>query len=275
MPGAATAARDDAQNARNQHAPDRRSALATRAFGFYAARYMARHFHALRIARDGLAPRIGSAPAIVYCNHPSWWDPLVLTILATRLFPHRAGYGPIDADALARYPILERVGLFGVGPGAAGARQFLRVAGAVLQRPGGMLWITPEGRFSDPRGRPLVLRPGLAHLARRVPEACFVPLALEYPFWEERTPEALLRFGRPIAPDELHGLAPREVTARLADALERTMTTLRDEAIARDPSRFEVLVGGAKGVGGIYDLGRRAKALLSGKRFAAGHGRTP
>jgi 1-acyl-sn-glycerol-3-phosphate acyltransferase len=270
MPGAATAARGEARNAL-----DRRSALMTRAFAFYAARYLARHFHALRVARDGLAPRIGATPAIVHCNHPSWWDPLVLTILAARMYPHRAGYGPIDAEALARYPILERVGLFGVAPGAVGARRFLRVASAVLRRPGGMLWITPEGRFSDPRGRPLELRPGLAHLARRVPEACFVPLALEYTFWEERTPEALVRFGRPIAPAELHGLSPRDATARLADALAQTMNALGEHAIARDLSHFEVLVGGAKGVGGVYDLGRRAKAILGGKRFAAGHGRTP
>ena len=46
-----------------------------------------------------------------------------------------------------------------------------------------------------PATRPVRLRPGLAHLARRVPGATIVPLALEYPFWDERTPEALCRFG--------------------------------------------------------------------------------
>ena len=61
-----------------------------------------------------------------------------------------------------------------------------------------MLWITAEGSFTDARTRPVRLRPGLAHLARRVPGATIVPLALEYPFWDERTPEALCRFGTPM-----------------------------------------------------------------------------
>ncbi len=58
-----------------------------------------------------------------------------------------------------------------------------------------MLWITAEGAFTDHRARPVALRPGLAHLARQVPGAVILPLALDYTFWNESRPEALLRFG--------------------------------------------------------------------------------
>ena len=34
-------------------------------------------------------------------------------------------------------------------------------------------------------------------LARRLDAGIILPLAIEYPFWSEKTPEALLAFGRP------------------------------------------------------------------------------
>src|SRR5207253_10605254 len=50
-------------------------------------------------------------------------------------------------------------------------------------------WIAAEGQLTDPRVRPLRLRSGVGHLAARVRQAVLLPLALEYPFWEERTPD--------------------------------------------------------------------------------------
>ena len=55
----------------------------------------------------------------------------------------------------------------------------------------------------DVRERPLRLAGGLARLAKRVPEACFVPLAIEYAFWDERRPNCLLRFGAPVPSDAI------------------------------------------------------------------------
>ena len=57
-----------------------------------------------------------------------------------------------------------------------------------------LLCITAEGSFTDGRVRPVILRPGLAHLARRMPGAVFLPLALEYCFWNESRPECAASF---------------------------------------------------------------------------------
>ena len=56
-------------------------------------------------------------------------------------------------------------------------------------------------------------------------------------------------------------------TAVLGAWLEAAQDALAAEAIARDPSRFELLVGGKAGVGGVYDLWRRLRALVRGERF--------
>jgi len=52
----------------------RPSPLIVRWFRRYARRYLARHFHAVRLARQTL-PDLGAGPTLIILNHPSWWGP--------------------------------------------------------------------------------------------------------------------------------------------------------------------------------------------------------
>ncbi len=150
--------------------------------------------------------------------------------------------------------------------------RFLRTARAVLARPGAILWVTAEGVFTDPRSRPVRIAPGIAHLARSVERLVLIPLALEYPFWNERRPEALARFGRPVLQPEAENRSTDQWRELLEQRLEENMDQLAAEARSRDPKRFRTLVGGKVGVGGVYDAWRRLRAALRGKRFYAAHG---
>jgi 1-acyl-sn-glycerol-3-phosphate acyltransferase len=242
------------------------------AFHRYARRYVAKSFHSLRLSKAG-EPRLpADVPWILYLNHPSWWDPLLGLLLARELFPGRHHYAPMDAAALARYRFFARLGFFGVEQGTLrGSRAFLERGGALFRDPLAVLWITPAGRFGDPRERPAVLRPGLAHLARRLPRGALAPVAIEYPFWEERFPEILVRFGEPIAAGNGQESA-RDWEPRLRRGLEETQDALAGEAVRRDPAAFRPLLQGAAGVGGPYDAWRRLKAAVSGRSFEPGHG---
>lgn len=250
----------------------RRSPGLVRFFTGIMTRRMRGAFHAVRLSREG-RPRVeGDRPLIVYLNHPSWWDPALIVVLADRLFPRRPGFGPIDAEALQKYRFMARIGLFPVERGQRGAVRFLRESLGVLSEADAMLWVTAEGHFTDPRRRPVLLRPGIAHLARRLPQAILLPLAVEYPFWDESTPEALVRFGQPIDAADHVGLDVDRWRELLEDRLADTMDALAVDAMSRDPDRFDTLLGGRVGVGGVYDLWRRATATLTGRRFHAGHG---
>ena len=237
-------------------------------FTRYARGYVRRHFTALRVAREG-SPPPATGPIILYGNHAAWWDPLMLLLFGAQFFPQREIYAPIDAAALRRYPLLARFGFFGIELGsAAGAREFLTASKAVLASERGMLALTAQGRFSDVRPRPLELKRGLALLLREVPAARAVPVALEYPFWNERLPECLVRFGEPV------GAGARDVAgihAALTAGLERTLDELAALAIARDPASFEALVAGRAGAGWLADLPQRLRARLAGRRFDAAH----
>ena len=252
-----------------------RSPLLYRVFGAIMARRMRRGFHAVRLARPGWPVLPPDRPVIVCLNHPSWWDPAFLIVMGTTRYRDRPGYGPIDAAMLRRYRFMARIGLFGIEPGRAGAAAFLRTGLRILEDPRSMLWITAEGAFTDPRRRPVRLRPGIAHLVRRAPSALVVPLSLEYPFWNESTPEALAGFGTPIEASAFAGLPVRDVAAALERHLEATMDALALDAQSRDPARFLTLAEGRAGVGGVYDLWRRARAWAGGRRFTPHHGGAP
>lgn len=242
-------------------------------FSRYAKGYLARHFHTVRLSRAGFPDRtrLRGRPVVVYLNHPSWWDPLVGMLLALSLFPGRRHFSPIDAAALGKYRFFERLGFFGIEPGTArGARRFLTVAQEILQSGDACLWITAGGRFADPRARPVRLEAGLGHLASRLRDAVLLPLALEYPFWEERFPEALARFGEPVSVGD-SSLSPEDWTAVLEEKLAATQDALAAEALVRDPAAFEVLLGGNAGVGGAYDAWRRLRSCVRGERFRPEH----
>lgn len=243
-------------------------------FMFYVRRYLRRHFHAVRLlggAPDH--PEIGAEPVIFYSNHPSWWDPLVFLTIGELLYPRRMVYGPIDATALGKYRFMERIGFIGIDPGTwRGSARFLRMARAAEQRSDVIFWITAQGEFVDPRERPVTIRPGVAHALEGRSSGFVVPLAVEYPFWTERFPEALAAFGPALSIADAPARSAEDWETVLAAALEATQDRLAVAARGRDPAAFRTLLSGRVGVGGVYDIVRRIGAWLRGERFDASHG---
>ena len=242
-----------------------RSAVMFRVFGLYLRWYFWRSFRGVRVSRGGFPALPAGRPVVIYTNHPSWWDPALFILLSATLLRDRIGFGPMEAASLGRYGVLRRMGVFGIDlDSPRGAARFLDVSLRVLARPDSVLWITAEGAFTDARARPIRLRPGLAHLARRVEGAVLVPMAVEYAFWNERKPEALVRFGPPVEAGGKRGTA--DWTAMLETELTRTMDLLAAESATRDPRLFASVLRGTAGVGGIYDVWRRAAAWRHGRR---------
>ncbi|GAC1416277.1 MAG: lysophospholipid acyltransferase family protein [Acidobacteriaceae bacterium] len=248
------------------------SAPLLRWFRVIVRRYFRRQFHGVRISGQQQACGI-KGPLIVYANHSSWWDPMVSFLLADLLFPERQHYAPMEAAALRRYRILGRLGIFPVETDSPrGAVQFLRTGEAILAA-GGVLWVTPQGRFADARERPLRFKPGLSALATRAAAhlgTCTVlPLAIEYTFWDERLPECLLRLGAPIRVTPATGAG--ELDAELRAALGDEMDALTAMALQRSP----LMVDGSAGAGGFYALGKRVKAFLTRRLYVPEHTPAP
>ncbi|MGI9176646.1 MAG: lysophospholipid acyltransferase family protein [Pirellulales bacterium] len=244
-------------------------------FMWYVRKYLARNFHAVRLLKGEAAadrPVIAGEPVIFYSNHPGWWDPLTFLFVGAVLFPDRMVYGPIDAAALGKYKFMERIGFIGIDPQAwRGAARFLRMLRAAGKRTDVIFWITAQGEFTDPRERPVQLRSGVGHGVASATRGVVVPLAVEYPFWNERLPEAVVAFGPALRIADAVGRSPDEWTAILARELEAAQDRLAVGAMSRDPARFTTLLSGRVGVGFVYDTFRRLKAWIRGERFDVSH----
>ncbi len=248
----------------------RRSAPLVFLFRLYLHWLFWRRFEGVRVLAAAQPGAFAGRPMVVYCNHPSWWDPALLLLTIPKFFPDRRGFGPMDANALSRYGLLQSMGVFGIDvdhPRAAA--RFLRTARAMLQATDMCLCVTAEGAFTDPRLRPVKLRRGLAHLAASCPDAVFLPLALEYSFWNESKPEALMAFGEPVSFGEGGTAASRQM--QLEAGLTRTMDRLADASAARRREDFRLVLRGTAGVGGPYDVWRRLSSALRGRRFDVRH----
>ena len=214
-----------------------------------------------------------AGPLIVYANHASWWDPLAFIVISRYFLPTACHYAPMDAVALKHYGFLRKLGLFGIEAGTPrGAAQFLRTAGEILSTPNAVLWVTPEGQFTDMRTRPAIFRPGLAALVARIGACTLVPLAFEYTFWDERLPEILLSCGQAIEVTDGRLHSTEEWSERLASALAATQDELAALAKLRDPAHFTTILSGRVGVSGVYDAWKRLSPCSAGASTRAATG---
>jgi hypothetical protein len=87
---------------------------------------------------------------------------------------------------------------------------------------------------------------------------------VEYTFWDDRLPEALVRFGDVFPGDS--SLPSERATHHLECALTATMLDLQKSSCARDASAFEVLLSRRRGVG-MYGFTHRPRAAVARRRL--------
>jgi 1-acyl-sn-glycerol-3-phosphate acyltransferase len=240
-------------------------------FSAYSRNYVRRHFHSIRILKNGLPPPDISCPVVIYLNHASWWDPLVCLHLARKYFGNRRSFAPIDEASLQRYGFFKQLGFYGVEQKSArGAITFLRTTCKLLGSARNMVWLTPQGRFMDVRQRPLRLQPGIGSLAARMENIAFVPLAIEYTLWTEPRPEILLGFGCSTVPKSAPLRSSREWTEFFTNVLEKAQDELAAKSSQRDPADWIVLDRGKSGINAIYDTWRWLRLRIRSGGFARG-----
>ena len=226
-----------------------------------------------RLSGGDIIPSQSKTSLIIYANHPSWWDPLLAQFLNHKLFPDRQFYAPIDASALDQYRVLKKLGFYGVELGKiGGVKKFLRLSTSIAECRTNVIWITPEGKFTDPRDQTNEWMPGLGHLCQRLDSGYAVPIAMEYVFWNEPRPLCVSSIGAPQSIESLKALSKEQCNTRLKDELRSTQKRLQDLVIPRQSTPFHFLLAGKTGPFGLYRHARKLSAFLRGQRFQERHG---
>ena len=260
----------------------RRSGWLFNRFARYVQWYLGRHFDAVRLlagGRDRLASLPADRPLILYSNHPSWWDPLIATAVAAACLGGRRTYAPIEAAMLEKYKVFGRLGFFGIASDSRrGGAAFLRTGDAVLleptqqrDEPRNAIWITAEGFFSDPRHRPVVLRPAWPTSPRVGPKRSSCPWRWSTRSGPSGSPRRWWRWARRSIRERSTSKAWRPSTHASPRRCRSRWTRWPGPAIAKNPDAFETLIAGRSGIGGVYDWVRLLGAWARGRRFDSRH----
>lgn len=224
-----------------------------------------------RIRVSGTFPSLQPGQGIIlYANHPSWWDPAVFSLIQQHFMAERPGFGPIDAQAVRKYPLLQKAGFLPLDGSSPRSIRQLLISSSVIIDAGGAFWVTAQGEFTDARSRPVILQPGLAHIVRRSPQALVVPVALDYTFGTENRPDIAIRFGSPMRD---RAQSTQALSADLAWALEETCDDLSRQIITKHDDAFKTLLEGSTGMGGFYGPIQRLVALVKKQHHEPGHAR--
>jgi hypothetical protein len=236
---------------------------------------LSRQFEAVRVqGLDAFHAAAAERPLLAVCNHSAWWDSLLAIALVTGELK-LDGYALMEARNLRRFPFLGRVGGFGVERGVPddGARAITYGAG-LLDRPGRVVWVFPEGREMPFHRRPLVFKRGAAAMLEQAasPAARWVPVSVAYVFGAEERPTIWMTFGAPqtrMAGANADLEAERQAAAvqagldRIAAAVEARVDT------GAAPADFPAVITGTQS-----RFGALATALLARMtRFKALDGR--
>lgn len=207
------------------------------------------------------------APALLVANHTAWWDPLVALHVSQHLLG-TDGYAMMDAKNLRRLPFFAFVGAFGVDlDRPADGAAVIKYTARLLDRPGRVAWIFPQGRERPITARPLGFRPGSAEIARVARKARAVPVGLRYEFGAEEKPTLYLSLGEPlpIERDVAKALGAHEA------AVEAELARIERAVRGEGDDEFETVHRASPSW-----IGEAATALLA--RFAGGstsHAITP
>jgi 1-acyl-sn-glycerol-3-phosphate acyltransferase len=238
----------------------------------YTRKMVAKRFDSFGVQLGALAnAQIEPAsPIVVYANHAGWWDPIVAMLVRQAYFSDRKLFAPIDLEALKKYRVMASMGFYGVKLNTfEGVADFLLTTKAILETPNCSVWITPEGRFCDVRDHSQPFMPGMAHLATKLPHTIFIPMAIEYGYWDQPRPQIFVRFGDWVRGDDAQGKG--QWNEALTKSLRKTQSELSAAVISRDASQFNYLIESRPNRLGWYDYGRSWVAWARGEPFDPRH----
>lgn len=208
-------------------------------FGHYNRNLIGRRFAGLRVAGwENLTQRPMDAPLLLYANHSSWWDALIIVHLNRRA--RLDGYALMEERQLVQYQFFRRLGAVGVvREDARAARESLLYLANLLGGTARALWIFPQGVTQPNDVRPLQLYNGAARVVQKLGCTYAAPVALRYEFLQDFKPMAFARIGLPQLCTALDGASVKRLTQTFTDNLTATLDRVRQDIVAEQLSEYQ------------------------------------
>lgn len=166
-------------------------------FAIYNRNLLKRRFHSFSVKNfEPLKSRNKKTPLIIYANHSSWWDGLVLfEILKNGDFD---SFVMMEEKQLKDLRFFRYLGAFSViRENFQEAVKSANYAVEIIKSGNNKtLLIFPQGEIRANDFRPIKFYNGLAYIVEKVNKCILVPCSIRYEFLKEFKPEIFVRFGK-------------------------------------------------------------------------------
>lgn len=220
----------------------RKERLFEHVFALYNRNLIRRRFEGLRVAGlDHLQRHATGTPQLLYANHSSWWDGLIMFQLA-RVCKLDL-YAMMEEKQLRQYPFHRKLGAFSVvRTRPREALKSIEYASNLLRHTSRTLLIFPQGQTAPNDTRPLKFYNGAARIIECVGEIDLLPVALRYEFLDEFRPQIFARVGAAERIEATSDFNAKQLTNYMAEKLTHTLDSVHADVIARNFADYVEIV---------------------------------
>jgi 1-acyl-sn-glycerol-3-phosphate acyltransferase len=166
-------------------------------FRIYNRNLLKRYFHSLHVlGLNMLSNKLEDKPLIIFANHSSWWDGLVVFEVLSRY--NFENYVMMEEKHLLKLPFFRKLGAFSVvreNPREA-FKSINYISGLLSENPSRVLLIFPQGQILPNDFRPIKFYSGVSRIIQRTGKCQVVPFSIRYEFFEHFKPEIMVRIGK-------------------------------------------------------------------------------
>lgn len=202
-----------------------------------------RRFHLIKISGlKYLENKNPDLPLIIYANHSSWWDGLVmLEVLSDFKFEN---YVMMEEKQLRHLRFFRRLGAFSVvRENPREAIKSIEYAVKILsEKTNRTLLIFPQGEILPNDIRPIIFFNGLTKIIEQTGNCLVCPAAIRYEFLGNFKPEIFIAIGEPKIFNFAGKSVRKESTRTLKKSLSDSLDLLKSLIIRGDLDSFEKIL---------------------------------
>ena len=211
-------------------------------FAIYNRNLLKRRFNSFQVQNlPQLKNRNKKIPLIIYANHSSWWDGLVLfEILKGHEFD---SFVMMEEKQLIDLNFFRRLGAFSiVRENPVQAIESIKYAVEILTSgETKTLLIFPQGEILANDKRPFRFYHGLSYLVDKLNECYLVPCSIRFEFLKNFKPDIFVKFGELEFYNNSEKISRKYVTKKLEEKMTENLDSLKSAIIENDFNNFLTL----------------------------------
>ena len=212
-------------------------------FSIYNRNLVKRRFHALRVENfEVLNQRDRKKPLLIYANHSSWWDGLIIYELLQKA--KIDGFVIMEEKQLQNLQFFRKIGAFSViRENPREAVKSINYAVELLNdKENRALLIFPQGEIKPNDRRPLEFYNGISRIAGKLENCHILPVALRYEFLGEFKPEVFVKIGDLQEFKENGKVESKGLTKKFEIQLTNLLDNLRNEIAEENAANYKKLL---------------------------------